>query len=61
MRLPRVAISNHSRIQGLALDARQHAVIAGADDAGKPSILRMLNLILRSSTMGLRQALPLRT
>lgn len=57
MRLSRVAISNHSRIQDLALDVRRHAVIVGANDVGKSSILRMLNLLLGSSTAGLYQAL----
>ena len=57
MRLSRVAISNHSRIQDLALDVRRHAVIVGANDVGKSSTLRMLNLLLGSSTAGLYQAL----
>lgn len=57
MRLSRVAISNHSRIQDLALDVRRHAVIVGANDVGKSSILRLLNLLLGSSTAGLYQAL----
>lgn len=41
MRLCRVEISNHSRIQDLHLDIRRHAVIVGANDVGKSSILRV--------------------
>lgn len=57
MRLSRIAITNHSRIQDLKLELRRHAVIVGANDVGKSSILRMLNLLLGSSTAGLYQAL----
>jgi putative ATP-dependent endonuclease of OLD family len=57
MRLSRIQISNHSRIQDLTLGVRRHAVIVGANDVGKSSILRMLNLLLGSSTAGLYQAL----
>lgn len=57
MRLSRIQISNHSRIEDLTLDVRRHAVIVGANDVGKSSILRLLNLLLGSSTAGLYQAL----
>ena len=57
MRLCRVEISNHSRIQDLHLDIRRHAVIVGANDVGKSSILRLLNLLLGTSTAGLYRAL----
>jgi len=57
VRLTKVAITNHSRIQDLNLDIRRHAVIVGANDVGKSSILRMLNLVLGTSTSGLYQAL----
>lgn len=57
MRLSRVEITNHSRIQDLDLEVRRHAVIVGANDVGKSSILRMLNLLLGTSTAGLYQAL----
>ncbi|WP_255029218.1 ATP-dependent endonuclease [Rhodococcus sp. GA1] len=59
MRLSRVEITNHSRIQDLDLEVRRHAVIVGANDVGKSSILRMLNLLLGTSTAGLYQALKL--
>ena len=57
MRLSRVEITNHSRIQDLDVEVRRHAVIVGANDVGKSSILRMLNLALGASTAGLYQAL----
>lgn len=57
MRLSKVEISNHSRIQDLNIELRRHAVIVGANDVGKSSILRMLNLLLGTSTSGLYQAL----
>ncbi len=57
MRLSKVEISNHSRIQDLNLALRRHAVVVGANDVGKSSILRLLNLLLGTSTAGLYQAL----
>lgn len=57
MRLSRVKITNHSRIQDLDLEIRRHAVIVGANDVGKSSILRLLNLLLGATTAGLYQAL----
>lgn len=57
MRISRVVITNHSRIQDLDIDIRRHAVIVGANDVGKSSILRILNLTLGASTTGLYQAL----
>ncbi|WP_439938538.1 ATP-dependent nuclease [Nocardia sp. N13] len=50
-------IVNHSRIQDLNLEVRRHAVIVGANDVGKSSMLRMLNLLLGMSTSGLYQSL----
>ncbi|MDP8017116.1 ATP-dependent nuclease [Prescottella equi] len=52
-----MAITNHSRIQDLKFEVRRHAVIVGANDVGKSSILRMLNLLLGTSTAGLYQEL----
>lgn len=50
MRLSRIEITNHSRIQDLNVKVRGHAVIVGANDVGKTSLLRMLNLLLGSTT-----------
>lgn len=49
MRISRIKIKNYSRIKDLDLSIRRHAVIVGANDVGKSSILRMLNLILGAS------------
>lgn len=57
MRLSRIEIVNHSRVHDLDLRLRRHAVIVGANDVGKSSILRMLNLLLGTSTAGLYREL----
>ena len=57
MRISRIAISNHSRVGDLDLEVRRHAVIVGANDVGKSSILRMLHSVLGSSTASLYQSL----
>lgn len=57
MRISRVAIRNHSRVQDLDLELRRHAVIVGANDVGKSSILRLLHLTIGSSTAALYQEL----
>lgn len=57
MRLSRIGITNHSRVQDLSVEIRRHAVIVGANDVGKSSILRLLHLLLGTSTAGLYQAL----
>lgn len=59
MRISNIEITNHSRIGDLALDVRGHAVIVGANDVGKSSVLRLLNLLLGSSTGALYQQLGL--
>ncbi len=43
MRISRIEIANHSRIRDLVLEVRGHAVIVGANDVGKSSVLRLLN------------------
>lgn len=57
VRLTHVSITNHSRIQDLNLEIRRHGVIVGANDVGKSSILRMLNLALGATTASLYQTL----
>lgn len=57
MRLSKISITNHTRIQDLNLELRRHAVIVGANDVGKSSILRMLNLLLGARTASLYQSL----
>ena len=50
MRLMRVKIENHSRLQNLELEVRQHMVLIGPNDVGKSSLLRCLDLLLGAST-----------
>ena len=57
MRISRVTVKNHSRVQNLDLELRRHAVIVGANDVGKSSILRLLHLTLGASTASLYQSL----
>jgi putative ATP-dependent endonuclease of the OLD family len=57
--ISQIDVSNHSRIRDLKLDVRNHAVIIGANDVGKTSLLRLLDLLLGSSTGQLFQRLSL--
>jgi putative ATP-dependent endonuclease of OLD family len=40
MRLTRLAITNHGRLQDVELEVRQHLVLDGPNDVGKSSVLR---------------------
>lgn len=57
MRLTRVAVTNHSRIQDLDIAVRGHLAIVGANDVGKSSLLRLLHLTLGASTAQLYSSL----
>ena len=59
MRISRMIIANYGRIRDLDLDIRGHAVIVGANDVGKSSLLRLLNLTLGGTTGQLYQQLSL--
>lgn len=50
MRLARVKIGNHSRLADLDTEVRDHLVLVGANDVGKSSLLRCLDLVLGAST-----------
>lgn len=50
MKLTRIKIENHSRLLDLDIEVRGHLVLVGANDAGKSSVLRALDLILGAST-----------
>jgi len=50
MRLTRIKVENHSRLQNLELEVRQHMVLIGPNDVGKSSLLRCLDLLLGAST-----------
>jgi putative ATP-dependent endonuclease of OLD family len=57
MRISHVEVVNHGRIADLKIEIRGHAVIVGANDVGKTSLLRLLHLLLGSSTAQLFQQL----
>lgn len=57
MRLSNIQISGHSVLQDLDIEVRDHLVIIGANDVGKTSILRLLNLLLGASVQQLYQGL----
>ena len=50
MRLTRIFVKNHSLINDLDVQVREHLVIVGANDVGKTSLLRALNLLLGCTT-----------
>lgn len=50
MRLKRLKVENHRRLADLEIRVRKHLVLVGANDVGKSSLLRCLDLILGSST-----------
>lgn len=55
MRIGRFEIGNHSRVSDMSVEIRDHAVIVGANDVGKTSVLRLLNLLLGASVGQLYQ------
>lgn len=55
MHLTRIAITNHRRLTDLDLEIRRHLVLVGANDVGKSSLLRCLDLLLGQSTAQLYQ------
>ena len=58
MRLTNIAVTNYARLHDLDIAVRGHLVIVGANDVGKTSLLRLLNLLL-GSTAQLYQGLSL--
>jgi putative ATP-dependent endonuclease of OLD family len=53
MRLSRFAITNHSVLEDMSVDVRNHLCIVGANDVGKSSLLRLLNLVLGATVQQL--------
>ncbi|WP_176484075.1 AAA family ATPase [Glutamicibacter sp. BW80] len=49
VRLSNIHIENYARLRDLELSVRGHLVIVGANDVGKTSLLRLLNLLLGST------------
>lgn len=50
MRLTRLKVENHRRLTDLDIELRDHLVLVGANDVGKSSLLRCLDLLLGAST-----------
>lgn len=50
MELTRIKIENHSRLIDLEIEVRGHLILVGANDSGKSSVLRALDLIMGAST-----------
>lgn len=50
MRLTRIKVENHSRLEDAEIEVRDHLVLIGPNDVGKSSLLRFLDLILGAST-----------
>lgn len=46
MHVSRIIVQNYSRLADVDLEARGHLVMVGANDVGKTSLLRVLNLVL---------------
>lgn len=49
MKLHGIRVRNHARLQDCDLEVREHLVLVGANDVGKSSLLRCLDLTLGSS------------
>lgn len=50
MRLANLKVENHRRLEDFEIAVREHLVLVGANDVGKSSILRLLDLVLGAST-----------
>ncbi|MBB4684438.1 ATP-dependent nuclease [Amycolatopsis jiangsuensis] len=57
MKIQSITVENHRRLRDLAIEVRGHAVIVGANDVGKTSLLRLLNLLLGATAGQLYSAL----
>lgn len=50
MKLTRIKLENYRRLEDTEIEIREHLVLVGANDVGKSSLLRALDLILGAST-----------
>jgi len=50
VRLTNLKVTNHKRLADLDIEIREHLVLVGANDVGKSSLLRCLDLVLGAST-----------
>lgn len=57
MRLSRFSVANHAVLEAMSVEVRDHLCIVGANDVGKSSLLRLLNLLLGATVQQLYTAL----
>ncbi|MFF1572498.1 ATP-dependent endonuclease [Leifsonia sp. NPDC058292] len=57
MRLTRIGLENYRRLEDAEIEVRDHLVLVGANDVGKSSLLRALDLVLGASTAQLYSSL----
>jgi len=57
VKLSRLKVSNHRRLQDLEIEIRSHLVVVGANDVGKSSLLRVIDLTLGASVAQLYASL----
>lgn len=50
MKLTRVKLENYRRLEDAEIEVRDHLVLVGANDVGKSSLLRAIDLVLGAST-----------
>jgi putative ATP-dependent endonuclease of OLD family len=50
MRISRIKIENYSRLADFEIEVREHLILVGANEVGKSSLLRCLDLLLDAST-----------
>lgn len=50
MKLTRIKFENYRRLEDTEIEVRDHLVLVGANDAGKSSLLRAIDLVLGAST-----------
>ncbi|MBP5802727.1 AAA family ATPase [Microbacterium maritypicum] len=50
MKLTRIKIENYRRLEDTEIEVRDHLVLVGANDVGKSSLLRAIDLVLGAST-----------
>ncbi|MBT9605736.1 AAA family ATPase [Microbacterium sp.] len=50
MKLTRVKLENYRRLEDTEIEVRDHLVLVGANDVGKSSLLRAIDLVLGAST-----------
>ncbi|UUA89054.1 AAA family ATPase [Corynebacterium genitalium ATCC 33030] len=57
LKLSRLKVANHRRLEDLEIKIRAHLVLVGANDVGKSSLLRVIDLALGASVAQLYASL----